>query len=288
MGQKDNKEAVTPMDALDYTLITQDNLDAFAPLIPVSLCRDLRAGEALAIGSLLLDCPNGVLVFSLEGDRALVRSLYVDQYDRRHGTGTFLVEKLRELLKALPEIYSIRAVLPGDAAQTGTAAFFEAAGFRLTGGESRAARFRLAQLEGSPLLRDLPHPCKSGDALGGDVLANYQRRLMADGEFLMEQDLTSPAVRQDISQYYVRDGAVRGCAVVTGSEGGLALALVCCHEGKEAVFSLLGSALRAAMELCPPETAVHLEAVNPASRAILEKLVPAADLAAKRVAVLAV
>jgi hypothetical protein len=277
------------MDALDYTLITQDNLDAFAPLIPVSLCRDLRAGEATALGSLLLDCPNGVLVFSLQENHALIRSLYVDQYDRRHGTGTFLVEKLRELLSALPGIYSIRAILPGDADQTGAAAFFEAAGFRLSGVESRAARFRLAQLEDSPLLmRSIPLPCRSGAALGGDVLADYQRRLTADGEFLMDKSLTDPVVRQDLSQYLVRDGAVRGCAVVTEEAGALALALVCCHEGKEAVFSLLSSTLRAAMAQCPPETPVTLETVNPASRSILEKLIPSADLAVKHIAVLAV
>lgn len=273
------------MEILDCVTLTPELADAFAPLIPASVLEELRAGRVLGLGSLLDDLPNGAVVFQVEGSAARVLSLYVDQYDRRNGTGRFLMEKLRAVLQKLPGVYSIRVSLPEGASP----AFFQALGARVETGEGGTVRFPLSALEGSPLFT-APRSscCLSGEQLGQEVLDSYRRSLKAGDMDLYQGSLWDAPVRRDLSRYYVKDGEIRGCAVMTETETGLCLAMLINQGDRTVLATLLGALLRCLTETCPPETEISLEAVTPETRELLERLVPGAARDVRRVAVLPV
>lgn len=275
------------MGILDYITITPELADSFVPLIPPSVLEALRGENALGLGCLLGDIPNGALVFEPEGHTARLLSLYVDQYDRRNGTGRFLVETLRGILKDTPGIYSIRATLPGgdDAA----AAFFTALGARLETLEGGLSRFPLSALESSPLLAAPASPCcVSGETLSQDALIYYQRTLQKSGMDLMRENLWEPPVRRDLSWYYQKDKAIHGCVVMTETETGLCLAMMVNQGDMKILPVLLGTLLRHLMKTCPPETEIALEAATPETRKVLSRLVPNAVKTTRHVAVLPV
>lgn len=273
------------MAILDCVTITPESADVFAPLIPSLVLKKLCEGEAMGIGSLLGDMPNGALVFRVEGNSAQILSLYVDEYDRGNGTGRFLVEKLRAILRENAGIYSIRAALPEE--DNGAAAFFEALGARLEAKASGVTRFPLSALESS-LLPAVPGAvcCISGEKLGQDRLAYYQRSLRKDGMDLMEEDLWEPPVRQDLSQYYLKGQTIQGCVVMTETERGLCLAMMVNQGDKMVLPALLCSLSRVLQDACPPETEISLEAVTPEMQKLVERLVPGAVRSSRRVAVL--
>lgn len=273
------------MELLDAVVITPEQADNFAPLIPAALLEEVRNETVLGLGSLLGDVPNGAVIFRMEGDTARVLSLYVDRYDRKNGTGRFLMEKLREVLRAVPGVYSIRTALPE--ADTGAAAFFERLGARLETTDG-PVRFPLSALEHSPLRKapQSPH-CISGTELNQQLLDYYQRTLTKTGEYLMGQDLAAPAVRQDLSRYYMKGKEIQGCAVMTEQEDGLVLAMLVNQGGMEVLPLLLGSLVRGLLETCPPEMKITLEAVTSESRTLLERIIPSAERSTRYVAVLA-
>lgn len=272
------------MELLDCVTITPELADSFAPLIPPSLLDGLRQETLLGLGSLLGDMPNGALVFQIEDDTSRILSLYVDQYDRRNGTGRFLIEKLRDILRGVPGVYAVRAALPEGAPEAAT--FFGALGARLEMREG-IARFPLSVLEGSPLLTapKFSH-CIPGTKLDRHTLSYYQRTLEKSGDYLMTGDLWEAPARQDLSWYYMKDKTIQGCAVMTETETGLCLAMLVNQGGTDVLPLLLGSLARSLMETCPPETEISLEAVTPEARTLLERIVPTAVKSTRRVAVL--
>lgn len=274
------------MEILDCVHITQELVDTFAPLIPEVLREEVRKERAFGLGSMLGDMPNGAVVFRIEGNFARVLSLYVDRYDRRNGTGRFLMGQLRAVLREMPRIYSIRTALP--AAEEGIETFFEQLGARLESADG-PIRFSLSVLEHSPLRKAPKSPhCVAGTELNPQLLSHYQRTLVKSGEYLMEQDLTDSAVRQELSRYYLKGNKIQGCAVMTERQDGLTLAMLVNQGGVEVLPLLLGSLVRGVLEHCPPETKISLEAVTPESRTLLERIIPTAERSTRRVAVLPV
>ena len=274
------------MELLDCVVITPEQADNFAPLIPAPVLKELREETALGLGSLLGDVPNGAAVFRVENHAAQILSLYVDRYDRKNGTGRFLMEKLCAALRGVSGVYSVRAPLPeGD---DGAAAFFERLGARLETLEGGEYRFPLSALEKSPLRKAPRSPhCLAGDKLDRSILAYFQRDLEKKGDYLMEQNLLDPSVRQDLSWYYVKDTEMLGCAVMRETERGLTLAQLTNDGGIDVLPVLLGTLVRDLLETCPPETEISLEAVVPETRTLLKRIAPTAEKSTRRAAVLA-
>lgn len=275
------------MEILDCVTITPEIADSFAPLIPPSVLEALRGENVLGLGCLLGDRPNGALVLEPEEHTARILSLYVDQYDRRNGSGRFLVEKLREVLRHTPGIYSIRAALPEG--NDGAVAFFTALGARLETLAGGISRFPLSALKDSPLLTVPASPCcVSGEELSQDALVYYQRTLQKSGTDLMRENLWEAPVRRDLSWYYQKDKTIQGCTVMTETGTGLCLAMMVNQGDMKVLPALLGTLLRHLMETCPPETEISLEAATPETRKVLARLVPDAVKTTRRVAVLPV
>ena len=275
------------MEILDCVTITPELADNFAPFIPATLLEDLRSGKVWGLGSFLGNIPNGALIFEIEKNAARILSLYVDQYDRRNGTGRFLVKKLRALLRTLPDIYSIRAPLPDN--DTDAAAFFEALDARIEKTESYLASFPLSALKNSPLFSvpKSPH-CVPGTKLGRDTLTYFQRVLEKDRAMLIEGNLWEPPVYTDLSWYYVKNRTIQGCVVVSKTQSGLSLAMMVNCGAPTVLPLLLGALLGFTAKTFPPETIISLEAAVPETRKLMDRYVPTAEKRFRQVAVLAV
>lgn len=274
------------MDTLDLVQITEDNLESFAALIPSVLYDGIRRGEYLALGSMILEYPNGAIVASLDADAADILSVYVDMYDRRNKTGSFLIDKLCELSSKVSGIYSLRAALPVDAEQNGITSFFEAEGFQLSDFGGPEAEFTIASLDASPFPDNPPNinRCLSGDEVGSEALLRFEHTLASSGDYLMEKSLCDTSINQVVSRYYVENNTVRGCAVFSSDkEGELIFELAYVSGGTE-LLPLLVSVSRALKENFQPQTKIRLQAVNEASQKITEKLVPGAKLSYKKLA----
>jgi len=275
------------MDILNYATITPDLVDTFAPLIPPSLLDALRTERVMGLGSTLGDLPNGALIFQIEGHTARILSLYVDQYDRRNGTGRSLMEKLRTILRSIPGIYSIRAALPEG--NTDAAMFFEAMDSRFETAENVTARFTLSALENSPL-RTLPTSshCIPGSKLGRKELSYFQHLMEKDGTYLMAGNLWESPVCQDHSWYYIKDKKIQGCVIMTKQQTGLSLSFMVNFGSALVLPSLLSCLFASVTEAFPPETEITLEATSPETRKLLDTFIPSAAKSSCRVAVLAV
>ncbi len=281
------RKGESDMSILNCVALTPEIADEFAPLIPTPVLEELREGRATGLGSLLGGMPNGALVFRLEADAARLLSLYVDEYDRRNGTGRFLMEKLRAILREESGIYSVRAALPeGD---DGAAAFFTALGARVETKEVGVTHFPLAAMEDSPLLKvPRSESCVCGEKLGRERLSYYQRTLKKDGTELIEGSLCEPPVRLDLSQFYLSGQTIRSCVIMTQTQSGLCLAMMVNQGDKLALPALLSSLLRTLLETCPPETEISLEAVTPEIQRLVARLVPNAAKSSRQIAVLAI
>ena len=210
----------------------------------------------------------------------------MDFYDRRNGTGTFLIEKLNELVSKVPGIYSIRAVLPSDAGKSGTEAFFEATGFNFTDLGGPEAEFTLASLEDAPLPRSSQNTecCISGSELGREALQRFERSLSVAGSYLIEKSLNDPTIIQSVSKYYVENKTVRGCVVFSSkTPGEIVFEFAFAQNGGELLPMLL-SALGSLKESYTPQTLICLQAVNEASKKLVDKLVPFASLKRRKLA----
>ncbi len=274
------------MDILDFTLISGDNLDSFSTLIPTSLRSGIKNGELFAIGSMMFEYPNGAIVSSLDKDTVTILSIYVDVYDRHNGTGTFLVEKLNELVSKVPGIYSIRAVLPPKLEKSGAESFFEAAGFNFSDFGGPEVKFTVASLEDAPLPKssnDADH-CFSGRELGSEALMRFEHSLSADGNYLMKKSLNSPNIIQQVSMYYVENNTVKGCVVLSEEKAEEIIFEFAYATNGAALLPMLLSALGAVKESYSPQTLIRLQAVNETSQKLVEKLVPMASLKYRKLA----
>lgn len=275
------------MNILDCVTITAETVDRFVPLIPETLAEGLRRETLFGLGSLLGDSPNGALVYQIEERHARILSLYVDEYDRRNGTGLFLIEKLLEVLEKVPGIYTIRATLPEKAEEA--EAFFQAAGARIELQEAGRIRFRLEELGGSALLRSaVSENCIPGSRLGQEDLLHYQRTLEKNGAYLMEGNLWDPPVCRELSWYYKKDGVIRGCVIITQTSTGLCLAMLANQGGPETVPALLCALARCLVEQLPPSTEISLEPVLPGTRSLAERIAPGAEKTTCKTAVLSI
>ena len=137
------------MNILDYIYLGKENLreaEAFSPLIPRQLLEEVKSGELIAIGSMILNRPNGAIVFEPEGEKIIIRSIYVDAFDRRNGTGSGLIEKLSELAEKMGDIYSLDMRIPADC-HDASLSFLRSSGFELTISNGNEIFARLSDLD---------------------------------------------------------------------------------------------------------------------------------------------
>lgn len=264
---------------MELTRIAPELESAFASCLPEGLRAGISGGELAAVGVTLLGVPAGAAVLQADGAAVRLLSIVVDPCLRRQGIGRFLLGSVTDCVRSAGGFFTLRACLPvGDECAKG---FFSSAGWRLyERGEGVDFRFPLSALDGSPLLgqpgdRDIDGgSCLPGTAVRPELLAHFERRLRAGDAFLCEKSLGDPSVDQALSHYYVRGGEVRGCVVYSPEPRGLHFDFAYV-EDEGAIFQrLLSVSLAAVRGRYSPDAVVTLDAVNPAARNLVERLVP--------------
>ena len=268
------------MSILDFVCLGRENpeqIEAFAHLIPKELLPELRAGALLGIGSLLGDFPNGAAVFALEGESAQLRSLYVDEYDRRHGVGSELVEELCNKLRELGGVYSLQLRL-SQGGDIGVSEFLSKNGFELYEGESSEAYISLAALK----TLGLPAPkleTISGEALDESVLRRLEADLKSKDLYFLEGSLSEEPVKRELCRYTVENGAVTAAAIVTG-DAPLSLAYLF-GDNAAAIASVLYDARAEVLSRYGEDTLLYLDAVSESGSKLAQRLLGADKLLKK-------
>lgn len=271
------------MSILDFVCLGKENaalLDAFAPLIPASLLPRLKSGELLALGSLLADYPNGAAVFETAGERAILHSIFVDEYDRCHGTGSELIAELCTRLKELGGMYSLELRLPlkNDEAFLH---FLRKNGFKLYNGEAYEAFVSLAALKELKL----PEPklqTVSGDRLDDAILRRLESELKSKELYLLEGRLSQPPVLRELCRYTIENGAVTAAAIVR-DDGQLSLAFLY-GQNSAALTSVLYDAREAVYKKYGGEKILYFDAVSEGGQKLAEKLLGKEKLRAREFA----
>lgn len=266
---------------MELTRIDPELESTFAAFLPQSLLAGIGSGELAALGVTLLGIPAGAVVMQTEAYAVRLLSIVVDPCLRRHGIGRFLLDGVSDCVRSVGGIFTLRACLPvGDMCAKG---FFDSAGWRLHEREEGVDfHFPLSALDGSPLLarpgeRSIEGgACLPGTDVSPEMLAHFERRLRGSGTFLCERSLADPAVDQSLSQYFVRGGEVRGCVVYSPEPGGLHFDFAYVEDEGGIFQRLLSISLAAVRRRLSPEAVVTLDAVNPAARNLVERLVPGA------------
>lgn len=262
------------MDYYDIVTITAETADSFSPLIPVTLLDKLLQGKILGLGRIDHHMATGVLLFHVEDYKVNILSLYVDENQRRKGIGRSLLEKLCCIVRKIPGIDSVHAVLQEKCFEA--EAFCKALGIRLEIVEGEA-KFPLSLLKESILMK-IPENkyCITGDKISRAKLTEYQNHLKKEGDYMLEGDLWSDFVSQSLSLYYTKEDEIQGSAVISHSESGLRLAMLTSHGDVKIPPILLGNLAHILLQSYPEETMITVETVTESTKKLLEQIVPAA------------
>ena len=272
------------MSILEFVCLSRDEpaqIDAFAPLIPQELLPKIKTGELLALGSLLAEYPNGAAVIKTDGDRAHLCSLFVDEYDRRHGTGSELLEELCRILRSLGGIYSLEFRLPNKQNEA-LMCFLRKNGFGINEEESSETLVTLQEL----MQLKLPMPklrTYSGTELDETVLRNLEIQLKARDAYLLEGGLNDPPIKKGLCHYAVENGAISAAAVIS-DETELSLAFLY-GENSAAMTSVLYSAREAVFQEYGGDKLLYFNVVSEAGEKLAEKLLGKERLTAKKMAI---
>ncbi|NLV86751.1 MAG: GNAT family N-acetyltransferase [Clostridiales bacterium] len=273
------------MDVLDYIYLGKENpqeAEAFSPLIPRQLLEEVKSGELMAIGSMLLNHPNGALVFEPEGEKIVIRSIYVDAFDRRNGTGTGLIAKLSELAKEMGDIYSLDMRIPADC-HDNSLSFLRSSGFDLTISGGNEIFAKLSDLERI----DLPAPkmtVYTGEELDETILKSFETRLRKEGLYMLDGSLTEPPVIREISAYALEKGQVAAACVIAKEEKQLSLAYLY-GSGGTALSSVLYMSRALALQSFDRDTIVFIDAVTESGSRLASRLLNGDMITTKKHAV---
>ncbi len=260
------------MDILDYIYLGRENpqeTEAFSPLIPRQLLEELKTGKLMAIGSMLLEYPNGAIVFEPEREKIIIRSIYVDFFDRRNGTGTGLIEKLSELAKKMGDIYSLDMRIPTDCHE-GFLSFLESSGFDFTTGSGKEIFVKLSDLEEIKLPPPEMRVC-TGKEMDDAVLKGFEIKLKNEGVYMLEGSLVQPPVIRELSAYALEKGQVEAACVIAKENDQLSLAYLY-GSGSTALSSVLYASRALILQSFDKDTTVFIDAVTESGAKLASKL----------------
>lgn len=259
------------MDVLDYIYLGKENpqtADAFSAMIPEELLEPVKAGELMAIGSALLGCPNGAIVFEPDGERIVIHSIFVDVFDRRNKTGSSLIEKLCGLAKEMGGIYSLDMRIPPDPEEA-FLSFLKHTGFDLNIDKGTEILTTLGEMEKI----DLPAPkipvC-TGKELDGAILKSFEARLKSEGIYMLKGGLSQEPVLQELSCYAISQGEV-AAACVMAKEKRLSLAYLY-GSGGAALSAVLYTSRALALQSFSRDTKVFIDAVSESGAKLASRL----------------
>lgn len=241
----------------------------------------LANGEPLtAIGLTEGDLAVGAAAGYLEKGRFLVHSLYVAPEYRRRGGGRLLIETLKDLCKPYAGGMELRFTSTKEEHET-LPPFLTAMGFEREAdrGENiflitlrETAKTRFFSGAGKNIGKPLSEVSRG-------TLSLLEKGAYAAGAPWPEGGVFAAGVERDISVVAFEGSELRSFVLFDRSfPDALTLAAAWSIDPNPALLpSLLRSAMARAAEKYPPETRLAVQAINPASAALVRALLPNAD-----------
>lgn len=266
---------------MEIGCLTPGNLSVFRPLLLPETARALERGEPLtALGLTEGRVALGAAAGYLAGRRFRVTSLYVAPDYRRRGGGRLLIEKLVLLCRFGADSLVLRFTATEEEHHT-LPPFLEHMGFfeEDDHGENlyqikleQVARTDFFSARGAR--RGVPFA-----QLSQEVLSGGERAALVAQAPIPEGGLNGGQVDREVSMAHLENGRIQAYVVCdTSWSGGLTLSALWSQSQDNMVLpGLLRSALSAAVEKYPPDTALVMQAVNQRSAALLRTLLPQAE-----------
>ncbi len=253
--------------------IDPQNPGGFAPLLAGAAPAPFR-GTPAYLGYQLDGAAFAALIADCLDDGVFLRWLAVDEPCRGRGYGRLLVETLcRFAAKAGAKWVQACVSSTQERPATAMGALLTNCGFQQTE-DSPAFHFPLDALEHSPYAGYLAMSDAHIEPIS--MLSEYQCRHFdqrmqelgeAQGALLCAEGL----LRED-SMIWLEQGKIRGCILLAACGADLELRWVYCTNPK-LMPALLGTAYQTIRRQYPPQTLLHVAAINPAVEPLLEKFV---------------
>ena len=251
--------------------IDPQNPGGFAPLLQGS-APDPFLGTPVYLGYQLGGVAFAALIADCMEDGVFLRWIAVDEPCRERGYGRLLVETLCRYAAEAGAQW-VQAYLSSTQERPATAMeiMLTSCGFQQTE-SSLAYRFPLGALENSPYAAYLA--MTDAHIAPVSMLSEYQMRKF--DQWMQEMDETRGAVLcaegvlPEESMVYLEHGEVRGCFLLARADADLELRWAYCANPK-LMPAMMGMAYQVVRRRYPPETILHVAAINPAAKPLMEK-----------------
>lgn len=261
--------------------IAQDTVEVFHTLLLPETAQALAQGTpVLALGLTQGDTACGAVAGQLSGPVFFLQSLYVAPNFRRLGGGRSLIKTLCTLLQDRCTGLEIHYTITQLEHQL-LSPFLTAIGFlRLPDSEETLYGLTVDRLKNSAFFakggKAAPAVCPF-EALPPALLTQSYRAALASGEAYLPVPLTDPVVDQAVSMALLDKKAVRSFAAFVSPRPGL-LSLAWVQSGHpQDLPALLLAAFAQVQKRYAPETLLTVQAITPASAALIQALIPEAD-----------
>lgn len=270
---------------MEIGYIGKEQLDTFSTLFLPQIVDAIIKGEPVtALGAVKDKVAVGAVAGYLEDSVYKIISLYVAPDYRRQGVARKLLEKLEEFLLTDKNITAMEInYTVTEQEHSELKPFCEKLGFEEEEQKGETLyTFTLAQAAASPLF-------KAGEKsnshilpfrqLSEKLLREAQREAVLLDVPVPEAGLLGGEVDRDLSHALVDEGRIVGCVVFDRSLANLpTLACVWTNKAEAVVLpALLKRAFQSASERYSEETVMAVQAVNPASAALLQNILPQAS-----------
>ena len=260
-----------------------ESLEVCGGLLLPQVAEAIKAGEPVTTLTVTEDgVALGALAAHLEDGGCVIDSLYVSPEHRRRGVGRMLAAGREDLLTgrgAARLRMSFTVTLPEHETM---APFLSALGFAPEEDEGENIYFAtLEQVAGGAFFRRTGEGSKENlpfAQVDEALLARADREAWQQGAPMAKGLLTDARIDREVSCALVRAGKVEAFVAFDHSCC-QRLTLACAWSGgggPAALAGLLQEAFRQAREKYPPETPLAIQAVSPASAALVRALLPQA------------
>lgn len=262
---------------MDFVTVTPAARQAFAPLLPKGIVRQLQSRtELLAIGAVEGQTPVGVLAAALEPQTARLVWVCTAEQARGHGVARALVRKLLAQARSDPDTDRVLADVRRGAPVDPMYMLLLTEGWLPTPFSLPDYGCTLAQLAEQPFWQQ-PMRLTGVQPLGTIAPALVQ----AYSEWLGAQpDQAAVTLPLQVEQYdpvlsmgYVADGRLQAVLLASKTDDALVLEYAQAQSAAAGGFAkLVYAAGQRAMADYPPETRISFAAITPAAERLADKL----------------
>lgn len=267
---------------MEIGVLSRENYGVFCSLLLPEVANALSAGEPVTALALTQDdVAVGALAGYLDHQHFQIQSLYVAPDYRRCGGGRMLLETLFHALDGYASGVEISFTVTKEEHKT-LLPFLEVMGF-----EREPDYGETLYLTSLGAVTATPFFASSGNKTGTPfselsvgTLSLMSKTALTAAAPIPEGGLRADTVDRECSIAYINGGKLDAYVVFdTSWPGGLTLSAVWSRSKDPAVLpKLLRSAVARVREKYPPETAIAVQAVNSASAALIQTLLPEAEV----------